>query len=215
MGYDEGVGHASVPGEQQPVNGVVVQTYDVVAPQPPQVIYVDEQKEDYFPACLGTALFGCFGIAGMFVCCPSNYGKLGASSGFAWFNLWRALVIFVILMLVVAGSIDCSKDIYPDEISQHKCADINGTWNSTQGACFGACPDGYDLTYATDNSSAMLKDENGQWPQWCHESDPTCTGLSRGQLIANLVISFILFGIAAYFVARYTKRIKNTTYEPV
>eukprot|EP01064_Diplonema_japonicum_P028897 TRINITY_DN4542_c0_g1_i1.p1 TRINITY_DN4542_c0_g1~~TRINITY_DN4542_c0_g1_i1.p1 ORF type:complete len:241 (+),score=51.41 TRINITY_DN4542_c0_g1_i1:53-724(+) len=200
--------------ETVPVAGVVVQTYDTS--MPPQVPPAEDHKADYFPACFGTALFGCFGIAGTLICCPTSWGKMGSSSGFAWFNAWRAVAVFVILMLVVGGAIDCSKNMYPDEISQKECSDIKGNWNATEGACFGACPDGYSLAYAPNQPEVTLPHLKGtQWEQWCHDEDETCTGLSKGQLVANLLIAVGLFLIAAYFMRHYSKQIKEDTYESV
>ncbi|KAJ9473687.1 hypothetical protein DIPPA_17063 [Diplonema papillatum] len=203
------MGNMKDPREETPVTGVVVNGgygADCAVPAVPlatssQVIVVEETgKEDYFPACLGTAVFGVFGVIGTLLCCPSNHGKLGAASGCAWWQIWTLLVVFTFLILIGVHAIDCDKFIYPDEISQHKCSEIGGTWSTIRGACFDACPDDYDVT-----TDPVKKG----WAQYCEHSDPTCVGMTKSQVTVHIVISFVILCCAVYYIKFYAKRIRE------
>eukprot|EP00754_Rhynchopus_humris_P040940 Rhum_TRINITY_DN241_c1_g1::Rhum_TRINITY_DN241_c1_g1_i1::g.816::m.816 len=198
--------------EARPVTGVVVNSYDgqptptpaVVAGVPTRIVVEEVGKEDYLPACLTSALCGIFGVCGTALCCPTNHGKLGAATGYAWFSLWNASALIASLILVALKLISCNLEVFPTDIPKTDCDKWHG--NFTDGGCYGVCPSGYDMQHTEKNN----------FDQWCEHHDPTCTGLSQHSTIIFAVCSFVLFLFSCRFVRKYAREItENPQYQTV
>ena len=175
-----------------------VQVQGVPVPNSRVVVVEEVGREDYLPACLGTALCGPFGLCATFLCCPTQHGKLGAASGCAWNTLWRVCLFTSALILVALSVISCDQSLAPTDISKSDCDSYGG--NFTDGGCYNACPSGFDIRFS----------EYQNFSQWCEDPDPTCTGMSQSDVIFNIVTSVIIFAIAVHFIRKYSREIEES-----
>eukprot|EP01061_Rhynchopus_euleeides_P007570 TRINITY_DN1661_c3_g1_i1.p1 TRINITY_DN1661_c3_g1~~TRINITY_DN1661_c3_g1_i1.p1 ORF type:complete len:209 (+),score=71.87 TRINITY_DN1661_c3_g1_i1:81-707(+) len=208
MGQHTGDEATPVTGTVAPAYGAHVQGVEGVQGVPvsgDRVVVIEEVgRDDYLPACLSTALCGPFGLCATWLCCPTQYGKLGAASGCAWNTLWRASLMIAALILVAVNVINCDQSLTPDMISRSECLEHNG--NFTDGGCYDWCPEGFDIQ----------RTERDNFTQWCEDPDPTCTGLSRSSMTINIVVSLIIFFVAVSYMRKYARDIQeNPEYRTV
>eukprot|EP01060_Flectonema_neradi_P014519 TRINITY_DN2116_c0_g1_i1.p1 TRINITY_DN2116_c0_g1~~TRINITY_DN2116_c0_g1_i1.p1 ORF type:complete len:189 (+),score=36.89 TRINITY_DN2116_c0_g1_i1:46-612(+) len=94
---------------EQPVVGVPL--YTTPGGAPPQnataaVVVVENETDDFVPACIGT---GCFGILGLccFACfCNTPTGRVGASTGCIFYGSILCITYAVILILFTSEGCD-------------------------------------------------------------------------------------------------------------